>query len=133
MPHDGRVPDPVTLTIARCDGTTLTLENAERVAHAFFALDRSSRGGESYDDRALDNPANVIEAADLSALNKTFRARSPSANWEDVIDTDPLPALAGLTTDWDLISTPDGEWQESHCEGRIGDALTALFGYGRQV
>jgi hypothetical protein len=87
---------PVTLRMDRLDGTELTIENADRLADLFFALDRSSRGDDSYDAVTSRTSPTRIERVDVDAINGPMRARSKPEVWQDLFDMPDLPWLAAV-------------------------------------
>jgi hypothetical protein len=54
-------PEPIHLHIGRLRGAPLEIRNADRLADAFFSLDRSSAGVDSYDAYTAQTPPNRIE------------------------------------------------------------------------
>ena len=69
-------PEPVDLRVERLTGETLLIANADRLAEAFFSLDRSSQGADSYDAYTHETPSNRIQEADVDRINRPMRARS---------------------------------------------------------
>ena len=64
-----------------------TLRYADERAALFFMTDRSAVGPESY-DAWVGSPRNKTDAIthdDLTTINRTMRARTPSQPWEDFI------------------------------------------------
>lgn len=109
---------PVTLRLTRLDGTELTIENADRLADLFFALDRSSRGDNAYDAMTSRTSPTRIERVDVDAIDGPMRARSRPEVWQDLFDMPVLPWLAALDPAWDLM-LDDANWDAD----RIPEAL----------
>lgn len=91
----------------------------------FFTEDRSSLGEGSYDGYTAggSSPQNRIVVEDIVAINATMSARSPHADWADLISHGDLDELRAIDTDWDLFMTPDDVWTGN----RVADKLAALF------
>jgi hypothetical protein len=114
-----------TLRITRLDGGTLVLE-AVSLAWAFFV----SAGFEEFDRGAMTTDPDRIETPDVVLLNQVMRARTAHANWESFVGA-PLPFLAAIPHDLDLIASSDAEWEQADGERLIRDALDALVGSRR--
>ena len=104
---------PVTIRVRRLDGTELVIENADRLADLFFALDRSSRGDDSYDAMTTRTAPTRIERADVDAINGPMRARSKAENWNDLFASQELPWLEAVDPAWDSMmhERREGWWQ----------------------
>lgn len=115
------------IVIQRMDGgAALVIEHAERLAEAFFRIDPSSRRPDGIDRRlGLTDPNRIVQE-DLTPINSTFVARSPAAAWQDLFEAGPLPWLAALDPDWDLIGMDDQRWQRLGCPDRLVDAFEAI-------
>ena len=75
------VSEPVHLEIERLTGEPLVIENADRLAEAFFSLDRSSQGADSYDAYILAqgrSPDNIA-AARMCCSGEAFSVPGSSA------------------------------------------------------
>lgn len=123
---------PVTLRLARLDGTELTIENTDRLADLFFALDRSSRGEESYDAMTSRTCPTRIERVDVDAINGPMRARSKPEVWQDLVDAPDLPWLAALDPEWDLMFD-DARWGADRIPEALIDALVGIIAPYRNV
>lgn len=123
-------PEPIHLEIGRLVGPPLIIHNADRLAEAFFSLDRSSVGVDSYDAYTTQTPPNRIEHADVDRINGPMRARSKKETWEDLVAVGHLDWLAGVSTVWDLLMTPE-RWQTA--EPAIKSALVGITARGRNV
>lgn len=123
---------PVTLRVARLDGTELTIVNADRLADLFFALDRSSRGDDSYDAMTSRTSPNRIERVDVDAINGPMRARSKPEVWQDLYDVQHLPWLAALDPGWDLMCD-DARWDADRIPEAIIGALLGVIAPYRNV
>lgn len=124
------VPEPVHLEIERLTGEPLVIENADRLAEAFFSLDRSSQGADSYDAYTQQTPPNHIEEADVDRINGLMRARSEKEMWEGLLAEPHLDWLAALDPGWDLLM-PDEQWAET--TEAVTSALIAITGPYRNV
>ena len=116
-----------TITVQRL-GTApaLFIEEAVEVATFFFANDASAIGPGSYDARVAMNPTDRFERADIEAINGSMRARSPYDAWQPLLD-DPSPTwLADLDPNWDLVRTPDRDWQAQGCAVALTTAIDAM-------
>lgn len=122
----------VTLRLARLDGTELTIENADRLADLFFALDRSSRGDDSYDAMTSRTAPSRIERVDVDAINGPMRARSQPEAWQDLFDTPHLPWLAALDPAWDLMFD-DESWEAAGIPTALIAALIGIIAPYRNV
>jgi Family of unknown function (DUF6308) len=114
-----------TIRIARLDGGTLVLE-AVSLARAFFV----SAGFEDFDRGAATTDPDRIETPDVVLLNQVMRARTAHTNWESFVGA-PLPFLAAIPHDLDLIASSDAEWEQADSERLVRDALDALVGSRR--
>lgn len=117
-----------TLEIERLDGGLLRLDGWG-LASEFFATDPSSSPG-GYDSAKRSTSRGMIETPDILALNQTMRARSPHAAWSAITGV-PLPWLAVISLDLDLIETGDDEWAAADGATLIGDAMSGAVGKGR--
>ena len=124
-----------TIVVARLDDRpTLVIERAGDLAYDFFRLDSSSVGDQPYDALARRTPPNIITNEDVSAINRTIRARSPLSAWEPLIThTGPLPWLAALDPDWELFAMDDGDWRANDCQRLLTAALKAAVGPYRNL
>jgi Family of unknown function (DUF6308) len=111
------------------DGPRLVLEEPQLLAHDFFRLDASSVGPMAFDARAGLGDPNRITAEDLRAINQTMRARARHSAWEAEFGAaEPLPWLAAINLDWDLIATDDATWAASDCTHMIAIAVEKSTG-----
>ena len=101
---------------------------------AFFALDPSSRGENSYDvlSAAAAEP-DRIRPEDVTALNTSMRARTSPERWQDLFAQDDLPWLRGLDPSWDLVEMADTEWHKVQVEQRIREALDGIVAPYRNI
>jgi hypothetical protein len=116
-----------TITVQRL-GTApaLFIEDAVKVASFFFANDASAIGPRSYDARVAMNPTDRFERADIEAINGSMRARSPYEAWQQLLDHPSPTWLADLDPSWDLVRTPDREWQTQGCAVALTTAIDAM-------
>jgi len=114
-----------TLRIARLDGGTLLLEAAS-LARAFFV----SAGFEEFDRGAATTDPDKIETPDVALLNQVMRVRTAHANWDSFVGA-PLPFLAAIPHDLDLIASSDADWEQTEGARLVRDALDALVGSRR--
>ena len=91
------------------------------LARAFFAGDDSA-----YDSFAGRGAADRIETADVQAINRWARARSPHDAWASVVDR-PLSWLAAIDPDLDLIEASDSRWRREHGEELVRVALEEVI------
>jgi hypothetical protein len=118
-----------TLRVQRLDGELLVLDGLA-LARAFFAGDVSSVGESSFDALAGAGNPKRIELADVIAMNRTMRARSPHRVWEAIVEAE-VPWLAGIPDDLDLLELEDEQWQAAGGDKLIRAALHATIGPGR--
>ncbi len=123
-------PAPIHLQIDRLVGPPLIIANADRLAEAFFSLDRSSVGLDSYDAYTTQTPPDRIEQADVDRINGPMRARSKSETWEDLFGVAQLNWLAAVDQQWDLLMPPQ-QWQVA--KPALKDALIGITAPGRNV
>ena len=97
------------LTLRRLDGGEFHLD-APALALHFFKTDPSSVAIGAYDSLAGRTTVDRIDRADIQALNRTMRARTPHAAWESQLGR-PLAWLAAVPADLDLIEASDAEWE----------------------
>jgi Family of unknown function (DUF6308) len=114
-----------TVRIARLDGGILVLEAAS-LARAFFR----SAGFDEFDRHAITTDPDTIEMLDVRLLNQVMRARTAPANWEEFAGA-PLPSLAAIPDDLDLIASSDAAWEQADGDRLVGDALDSLVGSRR--
>ena len=119
-----------TLRVQRLDGELLVLDGLA-LARAFFAGDVSSVGEASFDALAGAGNPERIELADVIAMNRTMRARSPHRVWEAIVEAEAPPWLAGLPADLDLLELDDEQWRAASGDELIRAALRATIGPGR--
>jgi hypothetical protein len=118
-----------TLRVQRLDGELLVLDGLA-LARAFFAGDVSSVGDTSFDALAGAGNPERIELADVIAMNRTMRARSPHRVWAAIVEAD-APWLAKVPHDLDLLELDDDQWGAVGGEELIRAALDATIGPGR--
>lgn len=123
---------PVTIRILRLDGSELVIENGDRLADLFFALDRSSRGDDSYDAMTTRTAPTRIERVDVDAINGPMRARSKPEVWQYLFDTPDLPWLAALDPGWDLM-LDDASWEDERIPQALIEALVGIIAPYRNV
>ncbi len=117
----------MTLDVRRFDGTAQIIEDAARLLEAFFASERSSLGDNSYDAWTTKTPADEVIVRDIDVLNTSFAAQIwRTSLWEPLYTGAPLPWLAALRTDWDLIETPHDQWMDERIAERIEAAILEL-------
>jgi hypothetical protein len=121
----------ITLRVERVDGGLLVLDGWN-LASRFFSLDSSSVGVGSYDSLAGRGEPGMITASDVTAINRTMRARSPKKYWEPIMDR-PLGWLRGMPENLDLIEAGDGAWAAGGGQRLVADALAGACGRGRGV
>jgi hypothetical protein len=119
------------LRIARLDGGDLILDG-EGLTRVFFATDPSSVGVGSYDSLAGRGSADRVEVADVVALNRTMRARSPHSSWAGLIGAE-LSWLRATPPDLDLIETDEARWARLGGDGLVQEAIRSTIGPGRGV
>jgi hypothetical protein len=123
--------DALLLRLARLDGGELVLDGAG-LTRVFFTTDPSSVGVGSDDSLAGVGVADRIEVADIQALNRTMRARSPHTSWADLIGSD-LPWLRATPLDLDLIDSDPARWADTRGDALVGTAIRSTIGPGRGV
>ena len=123
--------DALLLRLDRLDGGELVLDGAG-LAGVFFTTDPSSVGVGSYDSLAGLGVADRIQVADIEALNRTMRARSPHTSWAGLIDSD-LPWLRATPLDLDLIDSDDARWADIRGDELVRTAIRSTIGPGRGV
>jgi hypothetical protein len=118
------------VVVERLDGgPRLVIEQPTDLALDFFSKDASSVGPKAYDARAGQGDPNRITPDDLRAINATMRARARHSVWEkEFAAVEPLPWLAAINQDWDLIATDEGTWRAQDCTRIIADAIAATTG-----
>jgi hypothetical protein len=118
-----------TLRVARLDGGELLLDGIG-LAEAFFSVDPSSIAEGAYDSHS--SSTGMIGTADVFALNRTMRARTPHTRWQILVDA-PLPWLGAIPIELDLVDTPEDVWEEIRAPALIEAALLGVVGPGRGV
>jgi len=119
------------ITIARLSGDRpLTIENADWLAEAFFAMDASGKPG-GFDDKARGSAPTRIGDEDVDAINATMRARSPQKAWAALKDRE-LPWLKAISPSWDLAKLDDDAWKDEAASA-LEAAFFALLQKGRGV
>jgi hypothetical protein len=108
-------PSSGELRIARLDGGELVLDGLG-LALAFF------RGDSTYDSVAGRGARDRIETDDVRTINRTARARTPLEAWAPILDR-PLPWLAAIEPDLDLIEAGDARWRRRGAEELVRAAL----------
>jgi hypothetical protein len=119
------------LILRRVGGGVLRLDASGLATH-FFATDPSSIGVGAYDSLAGRTVHDRIEARDITALNRTMRARTPIEAWRAILER-PLPSLVAIPGDLDLIATGDHDWQRLRGDELVSDALSEIVGPRRGV
>jgi hypothetical protein len=112
---------PHAITLERLDGGLLVLDGLA-LTRAFFAGDAGTVGAGSSDSFPGLGLPDTIGTDDVREMNRTMRARSPHEAWATVVDR-PLPWLAAIGPDLDLIQTDDDAWAASDAERLVGAAL----------
>jgi len=128
---DGSTVIDLTVRIERiAAGPALVIEDPVGLADDFFRLDASSAPG-GYDDQAGKGDPIQVTLQDIVAINRTMRARSPHAAWDDLIlATEPLPWLVAIDPAWDLIDLDESLWQKT-ARPAAEDALRRAVAKGR--
>jgi hypothetical protein len=70
--------------------------------------------------------------ADVVALNRTMRARSPHTSWTALIGAE-LPWLRDTPPDLDLIDTDEASWARLRGDELVHEAIRSTIGPGRGV
>jgi hypothetical protein len=123
-----------TLVVERLDGgPRLVIERSDLLAAWYFGNDAASVGPNSYDDHVGTTDPGRIVTADISAINRTMRARSPHQVWVDFTHTaDPLLWLTDLPVDLSLFDIDAQAWGETWA-ARLQAPLDALIGKYRNL
>jgi Family of unknown function (DUF6308) len=108
------------LRIARLDGEELVLDGLGLALGSF-------RGESPYDSLAGHGARDRIETDDVGTINRTANARSPIEAWAPILDR-PLPWLAAIGPDLDLIETNDALWRRRRAEELVRAALAETIG-----
>lgn len=118
------------VVVQRLDGgPRLLIEDALGLALDFFSKDASSLGPKAYDARAGQGDADRINANDLRAINATMRARARHSAWDsEFTAVEPLPWLAAIGRDWDLIASDDASWVANDATAICAAAVDAATG-----
>lgn len=115
-------------------GPVLVIEGAAAAAEAFFTLDASTVGPDSYDAWAGRTDPNRITTADVSAMNRTMRARSPHTAWAAYTGaTEDLAPLAAIGRDWSLLEMEPDEWADRQVADRLEALMLAVKGPYRNL
>jgi Family of unknown function (DUF6308) len=117
------------LRIERLDGEFLVVDGLA-LARAFFAGDASSVGENSFDALAGAGNPDRVELADVIAMNRTMRSRSPHRVWEAIVEAE-TPWLTAVPPDLDLLELDDEQWNAAHGDELVRAALAATIGPGR--
>src|SRR5919106_1815989 len=111
------------------DGPRLVIEDAEGLALDFFSKDASSVGPKAYDARAGQGDPDRITADDVRAINATMRARARHSAWEaEFAGVEPLPWLAAISLNWDLIATDSEAWNTADAAAICAEAVAKATG-----
>jgi hypothetical protein len=121
--------DRFTIRVERLDGELLVLDGLG-LARGFFAGEASSEGEVAFDALAGLGNGERIELADVIAMNRTMRARSPHRVWAELIDAE-APWLSNVPADLDLLETGDRRWRADGGDQLVKEALAATIGPGR--
>jgi hypothetical protein len=121
--------DQFTIRVERLDGELLVLDGLG-LARGFFAGESSSEGEAALGEPAGLGNAGRIELADVIAMNRTMRARSPHRVWAELIDAE-TAWLSNVPEDLDLIETGDRRWRAVGGDDLVKEALAATIGPGR--
>jgi hypothetical protein len=115
--------------IERLHGELLVLDGTA-LARAFFRADPSSVGPRSFDSLAGCGRHDMITADDITAINRTMRARSSHASWEPLLNRH-LRWLSEVDPELDLILLNQAEWEAAEAERLARAALEATLGTNR--
>lgn len=113
----------MALHLDRLDGERLVLDG-HGIARGFFVGDPSSIAEGSYDSLAGTGARDQISTADITAINRTMRARSGHKHWAAIVDRD-LPWLAAIDPELDLIEADDERWDAAGGDRLAAAALAA--------
>ena len=98
----------------------------------FFGADRSSASPHSYDAyvaAGLSPPHRIVEA-DILAINATMSARSPHADWQELIAHRDLSELRAIDSTWDLFLTPEKVWAKQSVPEKVAALFNVVIGKG---
>lgn len=118
-----------TICVERLDHESLVLDGLA-LARGFFRDDPSSVDEGAFGAAAGLGNAGRIELADVIAMNRTMRARSPHKAWTAIVDVD-APWLIALPADLDLLEADDKQWRDARGDELVSAALVATIGPGR--
>ncbi len=123
-----------TLVVERLDGgPRLVVERADRLAAWYFGRDAASVGAFAFDDYAGTGDPDRIVDDDITAINRTMRARSPHAVWAEFAEArDPLPWLRALPRDLSLFDIDAESWASAWAD-RVAAPVDALMGPRRNL
>src|SRR2546430_12648823 len=96
---------------------------------SFFERDISSLKYDRYIASGV-SPQSRIVIDDVKAINESMSARSPHHDWDTLIRRGDLPELVAIDAGWDLVTMPDGEWDDARVPQRLEALLTAVVGKG---
>jgi hypothetical protein len=118
------VPRPGFLVeVERADAEILLLDG--RLAKVFFTRDISAQPG-GYDSVAgLTSPDEIVEA-DITAVNRTMRARSRRASWASLLAGD-QPWLSAIPINLDLVHADEDDWQAIDGDALLSAAIAACI------
>jgi hypothetical protein len=124
----------IGISFERIGGGSVSFPAADKIALAFFESDASSEGPDSYDSvvaKAVD--PNRITSSDITAINRTMRARSPHLAWSDLVGLELAPWLEAVPPELDLVETSDEDWQRFEAEQKIQGIFEAVLGPHRAL
>lgn len=98
----------------------------------FFGTDPSSAAQHSYDAYVANgvSPPDRIVEADIVAINTTMSARSPHADWQELIGHGDLSELHVIDPTWDLFLTRQEVWSEQSVPEKLAALFNLVIGKG---
>lgn len=70
---------------------------------------------------------------DVTVINKSMAMRTPAKDWAKFTTGTPIPWLAAIDSEWDIVGMSDQAWTGKGCQPAIDKAVMGLNGHGRRA
>jgi hypothetical protein len=92
------------INVSAYDGATLSLSRYREKLHCFCEYG----GYEDYDAKAGCD--DIVTRHQFDAVNDAMKANAPLRPWLKYLSPNPIPGLSNVSTDIDLIDSPDDDY-----------------------